>query len=164
MMGSQRCPALSAPTSVVSLSTSCIEVTIASPVFLRPCDYDCYLTQLREAALRQVVAIHAYVLMTNHVHLLATPRDTGGISRMMQHLGRRFVPYICSKGVRAIFLMCHQAEATPVSDSVPGKMTLTPFLCSRYAWPNCSSAWNPLRAIANRSQTRRFSSSWSGNK
>jgi putative transposase len=64
------------------------------PCFFQPCDYDCYLSQLREAALRHVVAIHAYVLMTNHVHLLATPRDTGGISSMMQHLGRRFVPYI----------------------------------------------------------------------
>ena len=36
------------------------------------------------------VALHAYVLMTNHVHLLMTPRDTAGISRLMQHLGRHY--------------------------------------------------------------------------
>jgi putative transposase len=32
--------------------------------------------------------------MTNHVHLLMTPRDTTGISRLMQHLGRHYVLYI----------------------------------------------------------------------
>ena len=40
------------------------------------------------------MALHAYVLMTNHVHLLMTPRDTAGISRLMQHLGRHYVLYI----------------------------------------------------------------------
>lgn len=37
--------------------------------------------------------IHAYVFMTNHVHLLVTPNEIGGISRMMQSLGRRYVRY-----------------------------------------------------------------------
>jgi putative transposase len=32
--------------------------------------------------------------MTNHVHLLLTPRDTDGISRLMQYVGRRYVPYV----------------------------------------------------------------------
>jgi putative transposase len=58
------------------------------PCFFAPSDYACYLTQLQESAHRHDVAIHAYVLMTNHVHLLATPAAPGGISRMMQHLGR----------------------------------------------------------------------------
>jgi len=35
-----------------------------------------------------------YVLMTNHVHLLVTPQDREGVSRMMQYLGRRYVPYV----------------------------------------------------------------------
>jgi putative transposase len=65
----------------------------------QPCffsDADClrYLTNLREAALRYGVAIHAYVLMTNHVHLLASPGTEGAVSRMMQCLGRHYVPYI----------------------------------------------------------------------
>lgn len=38
--------------------------------------------------------LHAYVLMTNYVHLLATPGDATGLSRMMQSLGRRYVPYV----------------------------------------------------------------------
>jgi putative transposase len=50
-----------------------------------------YLADLREIALKLGCAIHAYVLMTNHVHLLATPRAAGDVGRMMQALGRRYV-------------------------------------------------------------------------
>ena len=50
-----------------------------------------YLDALKFAALRYGVDVHAYVLMTNHVHLLVTPRDEKGASRMMQHLGRKYV-------------------------------------------------------------------------
>ncbi|BES70032.1 hypothetical protein RE428_10500 [Marinobacter nanhaiticus D15-8W] len=32
--------------------------------------------------------------MTNHVHLLVTPDETGSISRLMQHVGRQYVQYI----------------------------------------------------------------------
>jgi putative transposase len=38
--------------------------------------------------------IHAYVLMTNHIHLLATPSDSQGITRMMQYIERHYVPYV----------------------------------------------------------------------
>jgi putative transposase len=57
-------------------------------------DYLRYLTNLREASLRYGVAIHAYALMTNHVHLLATPAEVGAVSRVMQTLGRLYVPYV----------------------------------------------------------------------
>jgi putative transposase len=50
--------------------------------------------RLREGQRRFGVALHAYVLMTNHVHLLMTSRDTPGISPLMQHLGRHYVLYI----------------------------------------------------------------------
>jgi len=49
---------------------------------------------LREACLKHEVAIHAYVLMTNHVHLLATPTETDGISRLLQSVGRRYVQFV----------------------------------------------------------------------
>lgn len=64
------------------------------PVFFENSDYRAYLDWLEEAATRYKCAVHAYVLMTNHVHILATPKDTQGISRMMQYIGRRYVPYI----------------------------------------------------------------------
>ena len=53
-----------------------------------------YRSDLHEAATANQVAIHAYVLMTNHVHLLATPGSEYGITHMMQDLGRKYVRYI----------------------------------------------------------------------
>jgi REP-associated tyrosine transposase len=43
---------------------------------------------------RYACQLHAYELMTNHVHLLLTPAAQDSISRMMQYIGRRYVPYI----------------------------------------------------------------------
>ena len=57
-------------------------------------DYGYYLDRLTEGLRRFGVALHAYVLMTNHVHLLLTPGDGDGISRLMQHVGRHYVLYI----------------------------------------------------------------------
>ena len=57
-------------------------------------DYRMYLDYLQDACRRYHVAIHAYVLMTNHVHLLMMPDDSSGISRVMQSLGRRYVQQI----------------------------------------------------------------------
>ena len=59
--------------------------------FARQTDYLRYLQELKEASCKHDCAIHAYVLMTNHVHLLVTPPTTGAISRMMQAVGRRYV-------------------------------------------------------------------------
>jgi len=62
--------------------------------FFTESDYVAYLHWLERAARAYRVSIHAYVLMPNHVHLLATPGLEGGISRMMQYLGRHYVQYI----------------------------------------------------------------------
>ena len=56
-------------------------------------DYRAYSGWLKEYAKKYRVEIHAWVMMTNHVHLLCTPRQEGGISQMMQSLGRRYVQY-----------------------------------------------------------------------
>lgn len=64
------------------------------PVFFADEDYQAYLKWLREAAERYHCDVHAYVLMTNHVHLLLTPREAQSASRTLQYLGRRYVPYI----------------------------------------------------------------------
>ncbi|MFC0679542.1 transposase [Lysobacter korlensis] len=61
------------------------------PCFARDDDYLRYRQELAEAALKHACAVHAYVLMTNHVHLLVTPSEPGGVSRMMQAIGRRYV-------------------------------------------------------------------------
>ncbi len=57
-------------------------------------DYRSYLDWLHEAAKKYGCRIYAYVLMTNHVHLLASAEQPYDLSRMMQHLGRRFVRYV----------------------------------------------------------------------
>jgi putative transposase len=52
-------------------------------------DYLFYLACLEDAAKRYRIEIHAYVLMTNHVHLLATPSSKESISLVIQSVGRR---------------------------------------------------------------------------
>ena len=64
------------------------------PCFFCAADYERYRNELREIAMREDCAVHAYVLMTNHVHLLMTPAQTGSVARVMQALGRRYVRYI----------------------------------------------------------------------
>lgn len=64
------------------------------PCFYSEEDYHCYLHWLEEAAQSCSCAIHAYVLMTNHVHLLLTPSEAGMPARLMQSLGRRYVQYV----------------------------------------------------------------------
>ncbi len=59
-------------------------------------DYIVYLDKLREASLANGVAIHSFVLMTNHVHILCTPTNVDSISRMMQGIGRYYVRYVNS--------------------------------------------------------------------
>lgn len=64
------------------------------PCFFTEDDYKHYLINLREISLREGCRIHAYVLMTNHVHMLVTPASSGQIARLMQALGQRYVRYI----------------------------------------------------------------------
>lgn len=61
------------------------------PCFLDDGDRLRYLTLLREALLATGVQLHAYVLMDNHVHLLATPAYAGDMAQCMQRLGRQYV-------------------------------------------------------------------------
>jgi len=57
-------------------------------------DYAVYLDKLREFSIKHKVAIHSYVLMTNHVHLLLTPSTENGVSRLIQTLSSYYVRYI----------------------------------------------------------------------
>ena len=56
-------------------------------------DFAIYRQWLEDAAREYNVKIHAWVFMTNHAHLLATPGEEGAVSAMMQSLGRRYVRY-----------------------------------------------------------------------
>ena len=61
------------------------------PCFLDDGDPQRYLALLREALVATKVQLHAYALMDNHVHLLATPPRRGDLGRTMQKLGRQYV-------------------------------------------------------------------------
>jgi putative transposase len=62
-------------------------------IFASSADYQAMLDLLEENARKFGVAIHAYVLMSNHFHLLVTPQTQEGLPQMMQALGRRYVRY-----------------------------------------------------------------------
>lgn len=70
------------------------------PCFFAETDYRFYLSALMDALERYDVELHAYVLMTNHVHLLMTPQSAEGISRVMQHVGRHYVRHVNEVYVR----------------------------------------------------------------
>ena len=63
-------------------------------VFYADEDYRFYLDVLEESLQRHSCALHAYVLMANHVHLLMTPTDEEGPSKVMQSVGRRYVRHV----------------------------------------------------------------------
>lgn len=61
--------------------------------FTSDSDIKAYANWLREAAIKYGVAIHAWVFMTNHIHLLVTPKSEDSISKTMQYQGRYYVRY-----------------------------------------------------------------------
>ena len=63
-------------------------------VFFSEQDYQYYLKILNEAAMQEECQIHAFVLMTNRIHILATPNTPDGISQLMKTIGQRYVSYI----------------------------------------------------------------------
>jgi putative transposase len=65
-----------------------------APCFFAEEDYFTYLHWLSEALKETGCALHAYALMTNHVHLLLTPSRAALVPRLMISLGRRYVQYI----------------------------------------------------------------------
>lgn len=56
-------------------------------------DFAAYAYWLDKFSQKYHIAVHAWVFMTNHVHLLATPESPDGLSKMMQSLGRQYVRY-----------------------------------------------------------------------
>lgn len=87
-----------------------------TPVFAETEDYLFYRECLRTASERHCCSIHAYVLMTNHVHLLVSPGERGGISRLMQSVGRRYVRRFNDNHGRTGTLWEGRFRATAIAD------------------------------------------------
>ena len=97
-------------------------------------DRKAYLHWLREHAARYACAVHAYVLMGNHVHLLVTPARKGGAAAMMKTLGERYARHAAETHGHDRKLWEEGFEAIPVH---VGKYLLA---CMRYI------ELNPVRA------------------
>lgn len=104
------------------------------PVFFDETDYETYREALGGAASRYGCSIHAYCLMTNHVHLLVTPQTAIGLSRMMQMTGRLYVRAVNKKYNRSGTLWEDRFKASLI-DSEHYLLT-----CMRYI------ELNPVRA------------------
>jgi putative transposase len=116
-------------------------------IFFAPQDYRQYLEWLREAAGEYGLAVHAYVLMTNHVHLLATPAGEESLPRTMQSLGRRYVRHVNRLYGRTGTLWEGRYRAAPIDSDAYF------FDCCRYI------ELNPVRAgIVARARDYRWSS------
>jgi putative transposase len=85
-----------------------------SPMFVAVEDYLLFRDSLLWACARHECDLHAYVLMTNHVHLLLTPRTGDGIPKMMQALGVRYVRYFNATYRRTGTLLENRYRATVV--------------------------------------------------
>jgi putative transposase len=83
-------------------------------IFLSEDDYVFFRDALVQAAQKQGLAVHAYVWMTNHVHLLATPASDDSISKVFQSVGRRYVQYFNARYQRTGTLWEGRYRATVV--------------------------------------------------
>lgn len=116
-------------------------------VFREDADYARYLGWLREVAAAHGLAVHAYVLMPNHVHLLVTPPTDAALSKAMQSLGRRYVRWFNDKYGRTGTLWEGRFRSTVIDAD---RYLLA---CSRYI------ELNPVRAgIVNAPELYRWSS------
>jgi putative transposase len=104
------------------------------PVFASADDYRYYLEKLVNGASKHECHIHAYVLMTNHIHLLITPMKAESISKLMQYIGRYYVQYFNHEYQRTGTLWEGRYKATLI-DSESYLLT-----CQRYI------EHNPVRA------------------
>lgn len=103
-------------------------------IFFDDADYELYRGWLADAAAEHGLAVHAYVLMTNHVHLLVTPEAAESVPGTMQSLGRRYVRHVNAQYRRTGTLWEGRYRAAPIdSDNYF-------FSCCRYI------ELNPVRA------------------
>ncbi len=84
------------------------------PVFRDSEDYATYLGWLREASRKFGVAVHACLLLPEEINLLITPTDVDGPGRMMQWIGRYYVPWFNRKYNRSGTLWSSRYKATVV--------------------------------------------------
>ena len=86
------------------------------PIFHQSADYEMFLAILKMRAAYYGVAVHAYVLMTNHYHLIVTPADERALAATMQSVGGRYVKYFNRKYERVGTLWCSRYRGLMLDD------------------------------------------------
>ena len=115
------------------------------PIAIDDSDFQTFLRALRESAQQAGVAIHAYVVMPNRLQLLVTPSETDSLGKMMQAIGRHYVPYFNARHGRsgglwegrfratvlesdAYFIPCAQLiEQQPLRAGLVGELSAYPW-------------------------------------
>ena len=128
-------------------------------VFVVEADYWFYYHQLVELSALTGCAVHAYVLMPNHVHLLATPSCERGVSALMKHLAQRHAQFINRTHKRtgalwegrfysnlvedgAYVLNCHRyIEMNPVRAGLAGHPSSYPWSSYRVNAEGAGAEW-----------------------
>ncbi|MFT3735624.1 MAG: transposase [Rhodocyclaceae bacterium] len=83
-------------------------------IFVDEADFRAFRDMLRESARESAVPLHAYALMPDHLHILATPPEAGAVGTMMQRLGRRYVRYFNNRHARSGTLWDGRYRATVI--------------------------------------------------
>ena len=76
-----------------------------------------FLSLLQTATRRYDVSVHAFVLMTTHMHLIITPGDKRALPRTMQLVGQRYVRYFNRKYERVGTLWCGRYRGLLITDA-----------------------------------------------
>jgi putative transposase len=133
--------------------------------FFATSDYLVYLDLLKRSASRTGCAVHAYVLMSNHVHILISPAIEVGPGEMMKAVGERYVQYInqtynrtgtlwegrfrsCLVQDETYLLICHRyIELNPVRAGMvshPSLYNWSSYRCNAYGDANELITSHPL--------------------
>ena len=88
-------------------------------VFVDGEDHQFFLDLLQQLAQTHLVAVHAFVLMPNHFHLLVTPQTAQGLPQLMQALGRSYVRYFNARHGRSGTLWEGRYRSTVLEPSAP---------------------------------------------
>jgi putative transposase len=110
-------------------------------------DYQYFHDCLDAAAYNYQLRLHAYVLMPDHVHILATPTNTDSVSRSVQSIGRNYVQYFneCYDSTGTLWESRYRATVIDAKEYL--------LTCSRYI------EHNPVRNhLVDKAQAYRWSS------
>jgi putative transposase len=144
--------------------------------FFTDADYLVYLDLLRQSAAAGGCRVHAYVLMSNHVHILASPADQSAPGSMMKALGERYVQYVNRRYKRSgtlwegrfksclvqderYFLVCHRyVELNPVRAGIvtnPALYRWSSHRCNAHSSPDPIITPHPVFASLGKDEFTR---------